>query len=53
MLDTLKVERINKTKEKKESLLVALNLPEIPLHNNGAELRARVKVRKRDAAFRP
>ena len=44
-------ERINKTKEKKESLLVVLNLPEIPLHNNEAEFGARVKVRKRDVSL--
>ena len=44
-------ERINKTKENKESLLVVLNLPEIPLHNNEAEFGARVKVRKRDVSL--
>ena len=44
-------ERISKTKEKKESLLVVLNLPEIPLHNNDAEFGARVKVRKRDVSL--
>ena len=44
-------ERISKTKGKKESLLIVLNLPEIPLHNNGAELGARVKVRKRDVSL--
>ncbi len=44
-------ERINKTKEKKESLLKVLSMPEIPLHNNAAELAARVKVRKRDVSL--
>ena len=44
-------ERISKTKEKKESLLMVLRLPEIPLHNNEAELGARVKVRKRDVSL--
>ena len=44
-------DRISKTKGKKESLLIVLNFPEIPLHNNGAELGARVKVRKRDVSL--
>ncbi|AKB36021.1 hypothetical protein MSSAC_1891 [Methanosarcina siciliae C2J] len=44
-------DRISKTKEKKESLLMVLNFPEIPLHNNGAELGARAKVRKRDVSL--
>lgn len=44
-------ERISKTKEKKESLLKVLTMPEIPLHNNAAELAARVKVRKRDVSL--
>jgi hypothetical protein len=43
-------ERIIKTKKKKESLLMVLTMPEIPLHNNGAELAARAKVRKRDVS---
>jgi hypothetical protein len=44
-------ERISKTKEKKESLLIVLTMPEIPLHNNAAELAARAKVRKRDVSL--
>jgi hypothetical protein len=40
-------ERIGKTKEDKEHLLKVLVLPEIPLHNNAAELAARAKVRKK------
>ena len=44
-------DRISKTKGKKESLLMVLNFPEIPLHNNAAELAARVKVRKRDVSL--
>ena len=44
-------ERISKTREKKESLLMVLTLPEIPLHNNAAELAARAKVRKRDVSL--
>ncbi|PAV11006.1 hypothetical protein ASJ81_11620 [Methanosarcina spelaei] len=44
-------ERIAKTKENKEHLLKVLILPEIPLHNNAAELAARAKVRKRDVSL--
>ncbi|MCC4768444.1 transposase, partial [Methanosarcina sp. DH1] len=44
-------ERIAKTKENKEQLLKVLILPEIPLHNNAAELAARAKVRKRDVSL--
>jgi len=40
-------ERIAKTKAKKHFLLMVLNHPEIPLHNNPAELGARRQVRKR------
>ena len=46
-------ERIAKTLEKKSSLLMVLNHPEIPLHNNPAELGARQRVRKRDVSFGP
>lgn len=46
-------ERIAKTKIKKDSLLTVLNPPEIPLHNNPAELGARQRVRKRDVSFGP
>ena len=44
-------ERISKTKENKEHLLMVLILPEVPLHNNAAELAARAKVRKRDVSL--
>ena len=44
-------ERICKTKENKEHLLKVLVLPELPLHNNEAELAARAKVRKRDVSL--
>ncbi len=45
--------RIAHTKAKKEQLLLALTHPEIPLHNNPAELAARQRVRKRDVSFGP
>lgn len=44
-------ERIAKTKAKKESLLIVLDHPEIPLHNNPAELGARKRVRKRVISY--
>jgi hypothetical protein len=46
-------QRIAKTKAKKENLLMVLSHPEIPLHNNPAELGARQRVRKRDISFGP
>jgi hypothetical protein len=46
-------ERIAKTRLKKASLLMVLDHPEIPLHNNPAELGARQRVRKRDVSFGP
>ena len=46
-------ERIAKTKAKKESLLKVLEHPEIPLHNNPAELGARLRVRKRVVSYGP
>lgn len=46
-------ERIAKTALKKASLLLVLDHPEIPLHNNPAELGARQRVRKRDVSFGP
>jgi hypothetical protein len=46
-------ERIAKTQLKKASLLLVLDHPEIPLHNNPAELGARQRVRKRDVSFGP
>jgi hypothetical protein len=44
-------ERLQKTLAKKESLLLVLKYPEIPLHNNPAELEARVQARKRDVSL--
>jgi len=46
-------ERIVKTRAKKDCLLMVLTHPEIPLHNNPAELGARARVRKRDVSFGP
>lgn len=46
-------ERIAKTRAKKGCLLMVLAHPEIPLHNNPAELGARARVRKRDVSFGP
>jgi hypothetical protein len=46
-------QRIAKTKAKKDYLLRVLAHPEIPLHNNPAELGARQRVRKRDISFGP
>jgi len=44
-------ERIAKTKAKKPSLLLVLDHPELPLHNNDAELSARARVCKRKTSF--
>jgi hypothetical protein len=46
-------DRIAKTRAKKAALLLVLDHPEIPLHNNAAELGARQRVRKRDVSFGP
>src|SRR5229473_2816217 len=46
-------ERIAKTRAKKSCLLMVLAHPDIPLHNNPAELGARARVRKRDVSFGP
>jgi hypothetical protein len=46
-------ERIASTRAKKAHLLLVLAHPEIPLHNNPAELGARARVRKRDVSFGP
>ncbi len=46
-------ERIAKTAAKKAALLCVLDHPEVPLHNNPAELGARHRVRKRDVSFGP
>jgi len=44
-------ERIAKTKAKKPFMLMALGHPEIPLHNNPAELGARRRVRHRKISY--
>ncbi len=46
-------ERIATTAAKKAALLCVLDHPEVPLHNNPAELGARQRVRKRDVSFGP
>jgi hypothetical protein len=44
-------ERIQRIANNKRELLVVLENPETPLHNNAAELGARVQVRKRDVSL--
>ena len=44
-------ERIARTKLKKDSLLLVLKYPELPLHNNTSELGARAQARYRDISF--
>ena len=44
-------ERINRTRLKKDSLLLVLRHPELPLHNNNSELGARAQARYRDTSF--
>ena len=44
-------ERIAKTRSQKENLLVVLEHPEVPLHNNPAELDARIQARRRDISY--
>jgi len=46
-------QRIAKTCAKKTSLLLVLQHPELPLHNNASELAVRQRVRKRDVSFGP
>jgi len=46
-------ERMAKTHAKQACLLMVLAHPEIPLHNNPAELGARARVRKREVSFGP
>jgi FtsZ-binding cell division protein ZapB len=46
-------ERIRLTRAKKDCLLLVLAHPELPLHNNPAELGARQRVRKRAISFGP
>lgn len=45
--------RIAMTLAKQERLLLVLEHPEVPLHNNPAELAVRQRVRKRDISFGP
>jgi hypothetical protein len=45
--------KIAQTLSKKDRLLTVLQFPQIPLHNNPAELAARRRVRKRDVSFGP
>ena len=44
-------ERIAKTRAKRDALLVVLDYPELPLHNNASELAARVQARERDVSL--
>lgn len=44
-------ERVAKTRAKRDALLLVLDCPELPLHNNASELAARVQVRKRDVSL--
>lgn len=44
-------ERIKKTSQKKAQLLLVLDHPQIEVHNNPAELAARVQARKRDVSL--
>jgi hypothetical protein len=46
-------EQLVRSLSKKESLLVVLQKPHVPLHNNPAELGARQRVRKRDVSYGP
>jgi hypothetical protein len=46
-------QRIAKTLAKKDKLLLVLDHPHLPLHNNPAELAVRQRVRKRDISFGP
>ena len=46
-------DRIRLTRAKKACLLLVLEHPELPLHNNPAELGARQRVRKRAISFGP
>lgn len=44
-------DRIERTKCKKEALLLVLDHPSLPLHNNNSELGARVQARYRDISL--
>ena len=45
--------RLASTRSNKDALVLVLKFPELPLHNNPAELGARGRVRKRDVSFGP
>jgi len=44
-------DRIEKTRSKKEELLIVLKHPWLPLHNNASELGARVEKRRQDVSL--
>jgi hypothetical protein len=44
---------LSRRARRKPGLLAVLNHPELPLHNNAAELAVRARVRKRDVSFGP
>ena len=44
-------DRIEKTRSKKEALLIVLKHPRLPLHNNDSELGARVEKRRQDVSL--
>lgn len=44
-------DRIEKTRDKKQALLLVLKHPELPLHNNDSELGARVEKRRQDVSL--
>ena len=46
-------QRIARTKADQTYLLTVLDHPEVPLHNNSAELAARTRVRKRVVSYGP
>jgi hypothetical protein len=46
-------DRIAKTRANRTELLQVLTHPELPLHNNAAELGCRARVRRRDVSFGP
>ena len=46
-------QRLALTREKKPELLLVVEHPALPLHNNPAELGARQRVRKRDVSYGP
>ena len=44
-------DRIEKTRNKKEAILLVLKYPSLPLHNNDSELGARVEKRRQDVSL--